>query len=197
MFLKSMFQFYQPNVQSSIRHLPPPCSQCILFGDNGSHWKHTVHDWVITWSLVVCLSAGATTPGEQASQLTPCAKCIVLWAAHQITRLIGSFMQRAACGFNTFRCWYTVCVCVSVYNVHYYWHTYAMCVQGWTKQNMMIKHRMSSVQNMVYYDNDIHPLCCLPYVRSVSSSFASSPKNVIYGVLLRLPVSSIFFKVTQ
>ena len=118
MFLKSMFQFYRPNVQSSIRHPPPPpppCSQCILFGDNGSHWKHIVHDWVITWSLVVYLSAGATTPGEQASQLTPCAKCIVLWAAHQITRLIGSFVQRTACGFNTFRCWYTLCVCVCVW----------------------------------------------------------------------------------
>lgn len=84
-------------------------------------------EWVITWSLVLYLSRGATTPGKQASQLTPCAKCIVFWAAHRITRLIGSFMHRTAYGFNTFRCWYIAC---DVY--------YAGCDQGWAKVHLNV-----------------------------------------------------------
>jgi len=142
-------------------------------------------DWVITWSLVVCLfvcwcnypwragiptntmckvhSTLSGTPNYTPYWLLHATRC--MWLQHV------SMLIHCVC--------VCVCVYVCVYDVHYYRHTYAMCVQGWTKQNIMIKHRMSSVQNMVYYGNDIHPLCCLPYVRSVSSSFASSPQNVI------------------
>lgn len=109
---------------------------------NNAHYSETtvaigsilrMTEWVITWSLVLYLSRGATTPGKQASKLTPCAKCIVFWAAHRITCLIGSFMHRTACGFNTFRCWYTAC------DVYYYRHTYAGCDQGWAKVHLNIR----------------------------------------------------------
>jgi hypothetical protein len=130
--------------QTSTLPYGAPCSQYVLFRDNGSHWKHILHDWLNDNMISCCVSVCLCNyPWQAGIPTNTICKVHSILSAHSITRLIGSFMQRTACGFNTFRCWYTVC------DVHYYRHTYAMCVQGWTSQNIIINNeRISAERDM-------------------------------------------------
>lgn len=165
------------NQTFSLPYPPSPCSQCILFGDNGSHWQHIVHDWLSDNMISCCVSVCWCNYPWRAGIPTN-TMCKVHSTLSGTPNYTPYWLLRAThCMWLQHVSMLMHCVCVC--DIHYYRHTHAMCFKGWTKQIIMIKHRMSSAQNMVCYGNFTHSLCCLSHGRFMPSSLASSLQNSI------------------